>query len=84
MPRSVDKTPGKAPEGIMFAVDPALFESLGELEPTDRTALETFQKQLEDISRQATDKQKEFQALLDQAKSAHKEAATKRRRRDEG
>ncbi|CAK0833159.1 unnamed protein product, partial [Prorocentrum cordatum] len=79
----VSKPPDKTPDGITFAVDPSLFESLDELEDADRAALETFQKQLEYISKQATAKQKEFQALLDQAKNAHREAATKRRRRNE-
>ncbi|CAK0793103.1 unnamed protein product, partial [Prorocentrum cordatum] len=65
-------------------VDRELFESLDELEPADKRALETVQKQLEGVARQANEKQKEFQVLLGQARPARKEAATKRRRRDEG
>eukprot|EP00959_Pyramimonas_sp_CCMP1952_P073694 1540224-Pyramimonas_sp.AAC.1 len=76
-------TSSDKPDGITFKVDPSLFAELDELEESDRKALEMFQKQLEEISKQASEKQKEFQQLLDQAKNAHKEAATKRRRRDE-
>ena len=44
----VSKAPDKQQTGVIFQVDPNLFESLEELEENDRSALEAFQKQLDE------------------------------------
>ncbi|CAK0818509.1 unnamed protein product, partial [Prorocentrum cordatum] len=75
--------PTETAEQSLLGVDPELFESLDELE-NDKQALEQFQKQLQDVTHQAEAKQKELQALLERARSAHQAAAKRRKRGPDG